>query len=137
MAADATKIYSGPATKIELSPDDTVWTDAGFMNANAEINWEPAAAELSDQNEVQLSGKGTIVFELVQSDDPTIEAIKTYRTAKAYVRVTGVDTKTYKVSGIFLKMEVKRGFKPGEPHTIRVMGGRATLHADDWCAAPV
>ena len=136
MAQDATKIYAGPATKIEVSSDGTTWTDLGFSSANVEITWEPQATELSEGNQVQMSGLGKISMELLQSDSGTLNTLKNYRAAKAYVRVTAVDNQQYQVSGIFLSTNVKRGFKAGEPHTITVTGQRITLNADDWVTFP-
>ncbi len=136
MAADATKIFAGPATKIEVSGDGTTWTDLGFGSANAEITWEPQQTELSEGNQVQLSGLGKISVELVQSDSGTLNTLKNYRTAKAYMRITAVDGKQYQVQGIFLSVNVKRGFKPGEPHTLVVTGQRVTLNPDDWVTFP-
>ncbi len=137
MASDATKIYSGPATKVEVSSDGTTWTDLGFFKSEAEITWEPHKAELSDQNEVQLSGLGKVKVLLVQSDSATLNTLKNYQRAKAYVRITAVDGKTYQVSGIFLSTMVSRAFKTGEPHTIEVTGQRTTLNPDDWVTFPV
>ena len=68
MASDATKIYHGPATKVEVSSVGATWTDLGFFKSEAEITWEPHKAELSDQNEVQLSGLGKLKVLLVQTD---------------------------------------------------------------------
>lgn len=136
MAQDATKIYAGPATKVETSPNDSTWTDIGFASANVEITWEPKKSELMDSNEFQLSGLGKISVELVQTDNASLTIIKGYRAAKAYVKVTAVDGRTYKVSGIFLSYQLKRGFKAGEAHTLMVTGQRETLQPDDWCAFP-
>ncbi len=136
MAADASKIYAGPATLIEISSDGTTYSDLGFSNANVEITWEPHKTELSEGNEVQMSGLGKISIEMVQTDSATLATIKGYRTTKAYLRVTSADGNTYVVSGIFLSTQVKRGFKAGEPHTVTVTGQRHTLNADDWVTFP-
>jgi len=136
MAADATKIFAGPATKVETSPDGSTWTDLGFMNANAEIDFEADKTELMDGNELQVSGLGKVSVELVQTDSATLGIIKGYRTSKAYLRVTSVDAKTYQVSGIYLSQAVKRGFKGGEPHTLIVTGQRRVVNADDWVTFP-
>lgn len=137
MAADASKIYSGPATKVEVSPDGATWTDLGYMKANAVISWEPNKAELSDQNEVPLTGLGKISLDLVQTDNATLTILKSYKTTKAYVRITAVDGKTYQVSGIFLSTPIERPFQPGEPHKITVTGQRVTQNPDDWVTFPV
>lgn len=136
MAADASKIFAGPATLIEISSDGTTYSDLGFSNANVEITWEPHKAELSEGNEVQMSGIGKISIEMVQTDSATLTTLKGYRTTKAYLRITSVDTQQYIVSGIFLSTSVKRGFKSGEPHMVTVTGQRATLNADDWVTFP-
>ncbi len=136
MAQDATKIFAGPATKVETSPNDSTWTDLGFANANAEIAWEPANTELMDGNMPQLSGLGKLTIELVQTDSATLTILKGYRTAKAFVRITAADNTVYKVSGVFLSYAMKRGFKSGEPHMITVTGQRHTIQPDDWCAFP-
>jgi len=136
MAQDATKIFSGPATKVEVSSDGTTWTDLGFGSANAEITWEPHQAELSEGNQLQLSGLGKISVELFQTDSGTLNTLKSYRQQKAYMRITAVDGTQYQVSGIFLSYNVKRGFKEGEPHTIVVTGQRTTLQPDDWVTFP-
>ncbi len=136
MAQDASKIYSGPATKIEVSNDGATWTDLGFGNADAEITWEPNAVELSEGNQVQMNGMGKLKLVLVQSDSGTLNTLKSYRTTKAYVRITAADGNQYQVSGIFLATNVKRGFKPNEPHTIEVTGQRVTLYPDDWVTFP-
>jgi len=136
MAADATKIFAGPATKVEVSSDGTTWIDLGFTNANAEITWEPQQTELSEGNQVQMSGLGKISIELVQTDSATLTTLKSYQKAKAYVRITAADNQTYQVSGIFLSINVKRGFKPGEPHTLTVTGQKITINPDDWVTFP-
>lgn len=136
MAQDATKIFAGPATKVELSANGSDWTDIGFANANAEISWEPAPTELMDGNNAQLSGLGKVSVEMVQTDSGTLTTIKTYRTAKAYVRITASDANTYVVNGVFLSYSMKRGFKAGEPHMLTITGQRHTINPDDWCAFP-
>ncbi len=136
MAQNAGKIFAGPATKVEISSDGTTWTDLGFSSANVEITWEPQQAELSEGNMVQLSGLGKISIEMLQSDSGTLNTLKSYRTQKAYLRITAVDGNTYQVNGIFLSTNVKRGFKAGEPHTILVTGQRITRNADDFVTFP-
>ncbi|HHL73215.1 MAG TPA: hypothetical protein ENJ29_11970 [Bacteroidetes bacterium] len=136
MAADATKIFSGPATKVEISSDGSTWTDLGYSKADVKIGWEPDGIELMDGNKFQSSGLGTIEIPLVQTNASQITTLKTYRTTKAYLRITAVDTNTYTVSGVLLSYKTERGFTAGEPHTIMVTGQRRTLQPDDWCAAP-
>jgi len=137
MAQDANKIYAGPATKVEVSADGITYTDLGFSSANIEITWEPHQAELSEGNQVQMSGLGKISVELVQTDSATLTTLKNYQKTKAYVRVTAADGQTYVVSGIFLSTNVKRGFKSGGPHTVVVTGQRITINPDDWVTFPV
>lgn len=136
MAQDATDIYSGPITTLEVSANGSSWTDVGFGSGEAMITWEPSKQVLGDQNEVELTGLGKISIELLQTDQTTLAAIAAFKRAKAYVRITTVDTNTYVVSGIFLSINLQRSFKPGEAHKMVVTGQRETVDCDDWCAFP-
>lgn len=136
MAQDATKIFSGPVTAIELSANGSSYTDIGYGTANAEITWEPAPQELSEGNQIQLAGLGKIKVEMVQTDSGTLATVKSYRTSKAYVRLTTAEAKTFVVSGIFLAYALKRGMKAGESHILTITGQKYTINPDDFCAFP-
>ena len=136
MAQDATKIFAGPAKTIELSADGVTYVDIGFSSENVNIDWEPDKIPILDGNEFQSSGLGKISIELIQTGQTVIAAVKAYRIAKAYVKITALDDKEYVVSGIYLSYTMKRSYKPGEAHALLVTGQRRTINPDDFCPFP-
>jgi hypothetical protein len=142
--ADATKIYSGPATAIGINTTATAdsgsFTDLGYMGeASVEITWEPHNSVLSSGNLFQMNGRGKAVIELLETNATGIQAsLETYRTALAKLKITTLDTTNgyYYISNVFVTYQQVRPMKPGDPHKFIVTVQRDTDQPDDFCSGP-
>ena len=142
--ADATKIYSGPATAIGINvtgtADNGSFTDLGYMGeASVDISWEPFRPVLSSGNMIQLGGRGKAVIELLETNAAGIQAsLETYKTALAKLKITTLDATNgyYYIANVFVTFQQVRPFKPGDPHKFIVTVQRDTDNPDDFCTGP-
>ena len=127
---DATNIYHGPVSKIEISDDNTLFSDLGAVGKNnAEITFDPVADELGDKQEVQLYGLGKIRVDIAETHAVNIALVKA--ATQQYIKVTALNAKTYLVGPIFLKYGTKRGFAD-EAHILSIMGQKAAVDEDGF-----
>lgn len=133
--ADATKIFGGPAKKIEMDDNSgfSSATDLGYEAGEAQVVWEPNPRKTLNAQNFQLNGIGKITLKLQQTDTATLTALKAGRTTAQYFRITDYKDVTWVTSiPCLIQYAPDQKFNESDEHVFVVTGQVAAEEPDDW-----
>jgi len=133
MAKSITNLYSGPASKVEVSGSTmTGLLDIGYCES-AKISWEPQSVQLIDGQLYNSNGLGKAEISCRQSDLATVATTGSLlRAAECYYKITAVTGKTYVCGPALSVMTVDRPFGAGESGLVKFSMQKFVANESDF-----
>ena len=135
MAKNTTNIYSGPASKVELSGSaplsNSVWWDIGYA-ADCKITWEATPIAVHDGQQYFGEGLGKTEVTFRQSDTGSFASASALRNVEGYIRITDVGNRQWTTGPALAILSSENTFGASDSRTLKLLMQKRTQNENNY-----